>query len=505
MKNILLKKAIFVILCLFTSFISAQITLTSLTAEEYVEKLIGQGIAYSNVSYVGSPNAIRSFENGASGGLSPYLESGIVLSTGSLVNADVFHGPSSEFRSTSLGQAGFVELTLISGVSTKDGVMLQFDFVPVHESIKIKFQFGSEEYNEWVNTQFNDVFAFFISGPGIEGEKNIALVPFTEDRVMINTVNNGKSNSCGSGTNSTNPYFYIDNCEGVYNNCIDGFTSHLIAFSEVIPNETYTIKLMLADGTDSIFDTWVFLQEEGIFSEEIEPLPDNVYTESIPTSYYTDNYEQDSIGYSANSTEDSSECWSDAILSVEVPEGYQISNLKVEYTMTSYNGALATEQRSMLYSTTLDLGEDTVTAGSYNYPGEEHYSRDVNFANGATGTVDFVLKAWRTYGTGGCNSDYSYVNENTWVIIPEFEPMASTGDFQKYNFSYYPNPISEFLFLNANAEITEVNVFNIIGQKLEVPTFAKNTQIDLSGLSSGNYLVQVKINESVKTFKIVRQ
>ncbi|MGE4345894.1 MAG: T9SS type A sorting domain-containing protein [Flavobacteriaceae bacterium] len=53
--------------------------------------------------------------------------------------------------------------------------------------------------------------------------------------------------------------------------------------------------------------------------------------------------------------------------------------------------------------------------------------------------------------------------------------------------------------------MSEVNVINIVGQKLEVPVFAENTQIKLSGLSAGNYLVQVKINESVKTFKIVRQ
>jgi len=502
MKNTILKKSIFVIFCLLTSLVSAQITLNSLTANEYVEKLIGTGVTYSNVSIVGSPNAIRAFENGFSGGLSPYLESGIVLSTGSLADENTLEGPSTNFRSTQNGMSGFTELTFISGVTTQDGIMLQFDFVPIHESINIKYQFGSEEYNEWVNSQFNDVFAFFISGPSIDGEKNIALVPFTEDRVMVNTVNNGNN---GVGNNASNPYFYINNYQGIYNNCIDGFTTHLTAFSEVIPNETYTIKLMLADGTDSVYDTWVFLQEEGISSEEIEDLPDNIYAGSIPTSYYTGNNEQESSGYSINSIQDSSECWSDAILSIEVPEGQQISNLKLEYTMTSYNGSLATEQRSMLYSPTLDLGEDTITAGSYNYPGEEHYSRDVSFANGATGTVDFILKVWRTYGAGDCNSDYSYVNENTWVIIPEFEPMSSTGDFQKYNFSYYPNPVSEFLFLNANTEISEVNVFNIVGQKLEVPVFAENTQINLSGLSAGNYLVQVKINESVKTFKIVRQ
>lgn len=504
MKNTLLKKTAFVITCLFTSIASAQITLDSLSASEYVEKLIGTGITYSNVSLVGSPNAIRYFENGTSGGLSPYLESGIVLSTGVLV-ADSLNAPSSSLISSSLATPGFTELSTIAGVPTNDGIMLQFDFVPTNESLNIKFQFGSEEYDEWVNTMFNDVFAFFISGPGIDGEKNIALVPFTEDRIAINSINSGQGPVCPPNIlSATNPMFHINNCEGIYDNCMDGFTTQLTAFSEVIPNETYTIKLMLADGSDTILDSWVFLQEAGISSEEMPPVPDNLYTENIPTSHYSGEFQEDVTGYSTNSTQNNSEC-SEAILSIEVPEGFQIANLKVEYTIISYNGALATDQRSMLYSPTLNLGEETIVEGSYNYPGEEKYNRDITFANGATGTVDFVLKAWRAFGDEGCNADYSYVMENSWSITPEYEPLSSNNDFEVYNFSYYPNPVNGLLFLNSNTEITEVSVFNLIGQKLNVPTFAQNTQIDLSGLYHGNYLVHVKINESIKVFKIVRQ
>lgn len=503
MKNTLLKKTTLIITCLLTSLASAQITLDSLSTSEYVEKLIGPGISYSNASIIGSLNAIRYFENGASGGLSPSLESGIVLSTGTLT--DNLNGPSSVFRNYSLETPGFSELSDIAGVPTHDGIMLKFDFVPTNESINIKFQFGSEEYNEFVHTQFNDVFAFFISGPGIDGEKNIALVPFTENRITINSINSGHGLCPPNILLATNPMFHINNCEEIYDNCMDGFTIHLTAFSEVIPNETYTIKLMLADGDDNFYDSWAFLQEAGISSEEIPPVPDNLYTENIPTSFYPEDFQEDVTGYSTNSTQSNSEC-PDAILSIEVPEGFQIANLKVEYTIISYNGALATDQRSMLYSPTLNLGEETITEGSYNYPGEEKYSRDISFANGATGTVDFVLKAWRTFGDEGCNADYSYVMENSWSITPEFEPSASNNNFEKYNFSYYPNPVdNEFLFLNSNTEITEVSVFNLIGQKLIVPTFAQNTQIDLSKLYTGNYLIQVKINESTKVFKIVKK
>ena len=63
--------------------------------------------------------------------------------------------------------------------------MFEFDIIPSGDSLKFNFVFGSEEYNEWVGSQYNDVFGFFISGPGITGDPgigndhNIALIPNT--------------------------------------------------------------------------------------------------------------------------------------------------------------------------------------------------------------------------------------------------------------------------------------------------------------------------------------
>jgi hypothetical protein len=53
--------------------------------------------------------------------------------------------------------------------SVNDGCVLEFDFVASGTAITLEFVFGSDEYETWVNTQFNDVFAFFLSGPGVEG------------------------------------------------------------------------------------------------------------------------------------------------------------------------------------------------------------------------------------------------------------------------------------------------------------------------------------------------
>src|SRR5690606_6005593 len=62
-------------------------------------------------------------------------------------------------------------------------------------------------------------------------------------------------------------------------------------------------------------------------------------------------------------------------------------------------------------------GGTGTTAGTMNY------SRSMNFANGAIGTVEFALRAWRTWGGADCNTDYNYVVNNTWVVTPTFEPL----------------------------------------------------------------------------------
>src|SRR5690606_27843652 len=107
-----------------------------------------------------------------------------------------------------------------------------------------------EEYNEYVGTMFNDVFAFFISGPEYPVPYNIALIPvgpgLPPAPVTINSVNCGYGGGCASYVDTTNCNSYIDNCNGLLN-VMDGFTVMLSARAAVTPCETYTIKLMLAD------------------------------------------------------------------------------------------------------------------------------------------------------------------------------------------------------------------------------------------------------------------
>jgi gliding motility-associated-like protein len=181
------------------------------------------------------------------------IDQGILLTSGTIDNAV---GPNDEENTTfQQNTGGSSILNEVTGRTTKDACKFEFDIIPAGDSLRFDFVFGSEEYNEWVGSQYNDVFGFFISGPGISGDPgigndhNIALVPGTNQAVTINNVNNG----------SNSAYFH-DNAGGPYVQ-YDGFTQGLSAIAQVQPCETYHLKLIVADASDRKYDSGVFIAE----------------------------------------------------------------------------------------------------------------------------------------------------------------------------------------------------------------------------------------------------
>src|SRR5690606_6047967 len=77
-------------------------------------------------------------------------------------------------------------------------------------------------------------------------------------------------------------------------------------------------------------------------------------------------------------------------------------------------------------------------------------------------------------------------------------------DFETFAFRFYPNPVGDVLNLTSNSEISQINLFNMLGQKVTVVANANNTQVDMSGLPTGNYIITVTIEGVTKTFKVVK-
>jgi FOG: PKD repeat len=216
--------------------------LNTLTPEQLVNSLLGSGVKVTKVKYTGAKVAAGTFSGGSD---NIGIKNGIVLSSGAI--SSVVGSNKNEGTSTINEMPGDTDLDgLIPGYSTNDAASLEFSFIPDSDQITFKYVFGSEEYNEYVGSSFNDVFGFFLNG------KNVALIPGTSTPVSINNVN----------LNSY-PNYYINNdlnSGAKINTELDGLTTILTVTVPVNKGKENTIKLATADAGDSILDSDVFIE-----------------------------------------------------------------------------------------------------------------------------------------------------------------------------------------------------------------------------------------------------
>lgn len=245
------------------------VTSTGSTVQSLVENVFqGDGVTITNINFIGANNAIGYF-NGSNTNLG--IDEGIIITTGTVQNTgNGPHGPNNKPNAgVDNDEPGYGLLTSLVGNDTYNASILSFDFQTCSDSISFEYVFGSEEYPEYVGSQFNDVFAFFISGPGFSGNQNIARLP-SGQVVSINTVNNGNYSPASgvSVTGPTNPFYYVangDGSQGPFNSSsfyiqYDGFTKVLTAKAKVQCNSTYNIKIAIADVGDGIYDSGIFLK-----------------------------------------------------------------------------------------------------------------------------------------------------------------------------------------------------------------------------------------------------
>lgn len=221
----------------------------SVDASALVAQLAGAGVTLSNARYTGSTKAVGTFAGAAS---SVGVDAGVVLSTGDIVD---LQGPNNDNgKSGILDTPGDSALALlVAPWATYDAAILEFDLVTASPTISIRFVFASEEYNEYVDSPFNDVVAIFVNGV------NCANVGGRS--VAVNTINNG-----------LNPTLYVDNTNGVRNTQMDGMTVPIDCTAAVTPNGVNRIRIAIADVSDPILDAAVFLAAGGVRSPGVGPV-----------------------------------------------------------------------------------------------------------------------------------------------------------------------------------------------------------------------------------------
>ncbi|RRO15274.1 choice-of-anchor L domain-containing protein [Flavobacteriaceae bacterium 14752] len=177
--------------------------------------------------------------------------------------------------------------------NTNNATVIEFEFIPFVDQISFNYLLASDEYPGFVCT-FADTFAFILNGPGISdvndynhdanpntpdvtldlGGQNIAVIPGTN--IPVSPVNIHTNPNCGAGTlgefavpqlfDGTNS----DNGSTMYG----GQTVPLTASADVIPGQTYNIKLVIADRGDTILNSAVFLESESFDLGGIDLGPD---------------------------------------------------------------------------------------------------------------------------------------------------------------------------------------------------------------------------------------
>lgn len=235
---------------------------TGATAQGLAESLVGGGLSVSNVTYTGNNAAAGTFTGGDTAIGFP---NGIVLSSGrvhSLSDSPVcsrgVEGPNScAGNTTAWGTSGDTDLSTLAGVGTNDAAVLEFDFVPQFPTVQFQYVFSSDEYSEYANSSFNDVFGFFVNGANCATVGTDPAVP-----VSVNTINGGNP----LGTNAQRPELYRQNEDASLDTEMDGLTTVLQCNALVTPNATNHMKLAIADGTDASLDSNVFLQSGSLVS-----------------------------------------------------------------------------------------------------------------------------------------------------------------------------------------------------------------------------------------------
>jgi len=247
----------------------------------------------SNINSIGNEAlSIGQFNNGSN---NINLNDGIILSTGDIslaqgpnINIDASFSFDNESDDPDLSQLATDDLFDATGI--------EFDFIPLDNTVSFRYVFASEEYCEFVGTSFNDVFGFFVSGPGINGNFdnnaiNVATVTSlngTDIDVSINNINHIENETFYVSNITTTD---AQNCNIGFNAQFqelieyDGFTIPLTASFQVIPCETYHIRLVIGDVGDGNLDSAVFLETNSFDLGEAINVRAEVLNSEDPIAY----------------------------------------------------------------------------------------------------------------------------------------------------------------------------------------------------------------------------
>jgi hypothetical protein len=238
---------------------------TGIDTARIIELLSQPGVQFSNVQINGDSLAYGEFD----GRSELPLTHGLAIGTGHI---SAGAAPNlAENTGHCYGTLDTIPGFFFAPDATKDVCAITVTAVATSSIIQFRYSFASEEYPEYVDSPYNDVFAIFVSGQNPAGgnylNRNFAKTPINQN-VCVSSVNKSDSRE-----------LYYDNAmSGATSIIFDGLTEYLTASISVFAGQPYTITFVIADAADCYFDSGVFI---AAFDSELRDLPNFPNTELI--------------------------------------------------------------------------------------------------------------------------------------------------------------------------------------------------------------------------------
>lgn len=489
----------------------------STNLDSLVYYFIESGVTFSNVTSTGHIKALGSFSGGVGSGLG--IEKGIVLSSGNIQYAI---GPNDVTdKSFNSGTPGDSVLSQLLGQNTTDASVLEFDLIPEGNVLAFNYVFGSEEYPEFINEFYNDAFAYFITGPNPEGgyyeNQNIALIPETNIMVSINTVNQLE-----------NSEYYIDNSGHEFIQ-YDGMTVVLPISVFVIPDQSYHLKIVIADCGDSMYDSGVFLESPSLKSykkDYTEPFAQ----EGAEWHYSLGTVNPELVVYKTiNKVSDT--LIDDKLCSRMLEQDYeQSAGSQVYHYMYQRNDSVfffKDGQFHLLYDFGAEAG-DTITLGYYTTQSGDplqmiidsvgsimvdREQRRIQYVTCGDGmiiefggqVIQGIGNTWYMFpvmdfsydGPLRCYSDNeTEVFYNPFYIGPSWngddcDLLVSVNELSKDEFSIYPNPANDLIRIEGLSQSANFRIISVDGKVVKEGRVDTSKTINIRDLRNGLYLMEI--------------
>jgi len=139
------------------------------------------------------------------------------------------------------------------------------------------------------------------------------------------------------------------------------------------------------------------------------------------------------------------------------------------------------------------------------------------WTDGAPHSVTSSTGSDTTFDSGilGSGSDFSFTfdaigtNPYECLVHPSMVGVIEVGalsvdDNDPIQFSFYPNPVKDYLFIDAPEVIDNVKLFDISGKLLmDAPINNKKTSVYMGVFKSGVYFVTVQIGDSIQSLRVI--